>query len=216
MGTRSQSPPPFGHRQGFLFPLVWRILRVRCWPLAKLLPDSRLIIDIYILAWWIAEAALIVLCSVKLSWQGWGTWVAMCVLLYRLLDVMWVLTSMLLTGHWKRGGSWASLERVLFLVLCNAVEILVLFGAFYWAAGLLLPNAGATTPGLSSFFDAIHFSVVTGTTLGYGSPHPQGWLAKALSIAETWVVLLLVIVLIGYVLGARDKPTLDEDRPLGD
>ena len=84
-----------------------------------------------------------------------------------------------------------------------------IFAILFRACGILFPGIAGTIPVLNSFFDALYFSVVTGTTLGYGIPHPVGYLSRILSMIEGTSIILLVIAVVGYITGGKRKP---EDR----
>ena len=59
------------------------------------------------------------------------------------------------------------------------------------------------------FFDAVYFSGVTITTLGYGDIHPEHWVSRTLVLYEVFTGILLVVVAIGAYLGTDPKKPLD-------
>lgn len=119
---------------------------------------------------------------------------------------MFVLLSILIKGNYRRQGDWPSVNRVILLVVFNALEIMVLFALIFYVLGVLTPTIASTSPNLETFFDALYFSFVTGTSLGYGVPHPIGWLARLLAILESSSIILVVIAVISYITGERKKP----------
>ena len=83
---------------------------------------------------------------------------------------------------------------------------MIIFAFYYRSLGILLPEIAATSPKLSSFFDALYFSVVTGISLGYGVPHPIGWLSRLLSMMEATSIFIVVIAVISYITSGKRKP----------
>lgn len=79
-------------------------------------------------------------------------------------------------------------------------SISVLYGCVYY----FLPQSYIEPPfqrSISGVLDAIYFSFVTITTLGYGDFQPAHFLAKALVISQLLVGILTLVVGINYVLG---------------
>ena len=202
-----RNKPAFGHHLGIWYPLVWRILATnKFWSPSMWLPkDSALAIDIYIGSWWLIEVICIVFCNCSSCLNTNVIWGLVILPMFRLNDLMFVLLSILIKGNYRRQGDWPSVNRVILLVILNAIEIMVLFAIIFFALGILFPNDAATSPALDSFFNALYFSFVTGTSLGYGIPHPTGWLAKLLSIVEATSVILVVIAVIGYITTEKRK-----------
>ena len=202
-----QNKPAFGHHLGVWYPLVWRILATnKYWSPSLWLPkDSALAIDIYIATWWILEILGIVLCNKITQWQGTITWVFVFIIFFRLTDLMFVLSSILVKGFYKKQGDCPSVNRITLLVILNALEIMVMFAILYRALGILVPEIACITPKLNTFFDALYFSVVTGISLGYGIPHPVGWLARLLAMLEASSIVLVVIAVMSYITGEKKR-----------
>ncbi len=214
MSEEKQNPPMFGHHLGFWYPLAWRILASnKYWSPSMWLPkDSALAIDIYLGVWWFIELFTVVFCGLFFQWKGLQTWIFVFIVLFRFIDLMFVLTSILVKGNYRRIGDWPSLNRITLLVILNVFEIMFIFAILYRALGVLLPGLADTAPVLKNFFEAFYFSVVTGTTLGYGIPHPVGFLSRTLSMIEGTSVLLLVITVISYITGGKRKPEDKEHK----
>lgn len=200
--------PEFGKNLGLWYPLFWRILDSHeYWSLSHLFAKkSALGIDIYIGTWWVVEIFGAILCGSVFSWHPLGDWILMVLLCYRFFDIIFVLESTLLKGFYRNPYYWLSANRIMLLAIINAIEIMYIFAVFYRVFGILYPVAAGTEPILSDLFNALYFSVVTGTTLGYGKPHPIGWLSQLLVILETISIVLVVVVLVGYVASSRRRP----------
>lgn len=202
--------PSFDHRNGFFWPASYHILRsIPFWPIGKFLPNSRIAVDAYVVSCWIIELVLLLFCGLRYSWLGWCGWVLVVFAAWRFVDILWVLLSILLTGTWSERRGWSEPERVLLHVILNAFEIMIIFAAFYRVLGVLVPQCAKTLPPLGSFLEALCFSVVTATTLGYGKPAPVGWVSMLLASIETCTMVLVIVVLIGFIVGIRKKPKFD-------
>lgn len=199
--------PKFGHHLGIWYPLIWRILAInKFWSPSMWLPkDSALAIDLYIGTWWIFEIICIVLCDFLFKESYFYIWLFSILAIFRLTDIMFVLLSILIKGNYRRQGDWPSVSRVILLVILNALEIMILFAVLYYALSVLIPELGSTSPPLESFFDGLYFSFVTGTSLGYGIPHPIGNFSRFLSILEASSIILVVIAVIGYITNEKRK-----------
>ena len=105
-------------------------------------------------------------------------------------------------------------------VLCVAVSAYLLLGLLwtfcYWLAAELSPNAfsfnavTATDKSMSGF-NALYFSFVTLSTLGYGDITPVSSSARMLAAAESNVGLLYVAVLIARLVSLYSTPTQHEN-----
>ncbi len=202
-----QSKPAFGHHLGIWYPLAWHILATnKYWSPSLWLPkNSALVIDIYLGVWWLLEIISVFVCSKLFHWVGIGTYFFVFLVGFRFLDIMFVLSSILVKGFYKIQGDWISVNRITLLVIGNALEIMFIFAILFRALGVLLPSIAGTLPPLESFFDSLYFSVVTGISLGYGVPHPIGWLSRLLSMAEASSIFIVVIAVIGYITSEKKR-----------
>ena len=192
-----------GKRLGFLYPLAHKILRTHeFWSPSRWIPHSALATDLYILSCWIIEIIIIFLISSLQNTEI--LWTCLFIAMFRYLDLMFVLLSILVKGFYKN-KDWASSHRVTFLVVCNAIEIMVLFAIFYFGFERLFPEAAALKPPLDNFFEALYFSVNTGTCIGFGIPSPNGWITKLLTMFEGSSIVLVVIAVIGYISNEKSK-----------
>ncbi len=195
--------PRFSIRLGFIYPLAYKILEThKIWSPSRWLPHNALATDLYLISCWLIETLIIVVISTTQSLFTFYT--CLFVTLFRLLDLMFVLFSILVRGFYKN-KDWASAHRITLLVTFNALELMVLFAILYRSLAILAPTISLTNPPIESFFDALYFSVITGTSIGYGIPHPVGWLVKALTMLEGSSIVLVVIAVIGYISNERSK-----------
>jgi len=198
------SPPAYGREFGFLYPAIWRLLALnRFFSPSMWVPRNSVIgIDAYLLVCWSIElmSALFVT-----QWDSWRGVAVCCFLGFRWLDLFFVNVSVLVKGFYRR-GEWSSPSRVVLLALFNALELLFLFGMAYWTLFCLSPKACAFDPAPQNLWQGVHFSVVTGTSLGYGSPLPTGWLSRVFTAVETLHVLLVLIAVIAYARSLKEEP----------
>ncbi|MFA5260044.1 MAG: ion channel [Candidatus Omnitrophota bacterium] len=203
--------PKFGKKLGFWYPLIWRILSTnKYWSPSMWLPkESGLSIDIYVSIWWLIEILTALsykkLCGPAISF-------IIFMLTYRLIDLLFVLFSILLKGFYRRGKEWLSANRLIFFTICNTIEIMFIFGFFYYTLSVRYPQIVSFSSSLKTLFESFYFSVVTGTTLGYGTPYPISWGSQLLTIIETLIIFLIAIVLIGHLASARESPTDRENQ----
>jgi hypothetical protein len=191
--------PKFGSDHGYTYPAIWHILNgIRSITPSKWLPTSNAT-DLYILFWWVIEATYLIALT---DWLNWRAWVLCAIFLYRITDIF--LTQMTLLIGPKE---WASSQRLVLLLLLNAIELMIIYGALYWIFNNTLPILGAFSQKLNGFFECFYFSVVTATTLGYGSPHPIGTIARLVSMVESMHLLLIIVTLISYVRSSNSNQT---------
>jgi hypothetical protein len=194
-----QWAPQFGP-QGFIYPVVWRVLGWnRFFSPSMWLPrGSATAIDVYLLIWWVVEVVLVLLVWYAAAWESWASWLACGLFAFRLVDMLFVQVSILIKGFYRRPTDWFSSARIVLLTLFNAVELMFIYGVLYWALSQLQPRLAAFQPALSGLYDGIYLSVVTATTLGYGTPHPTAWLSRLISMFESGHLLLVILALIAY------------------
>ena len=85
------------------------------------------------------------------------------------------------------------------MAFINYVEIILGFAAIYYSA-----FKGAIR-GLQSSIDAIYFSFISATTIGYGDMYPLSDLAKFTCIIQSFISFLFVVFIIGVFLSNFDK-----------
>ena len=203
--------PAFGHTLGIWYPLIWRILDLNRFCSSEMwFRPSALYNDLWLGFCWITEIIIILCFGYLLNLESNLLWIGVGFVAFRFIDLMFALFSILIRGFNRRPGKWYSVNRIIFLVTTNAVEIFLVFAILYKCFEFLTPAAGKVNLVGLNFFEMFYLSVVTATTLGYGSVYPDGWLSQTLSIIETCSVFLVIVVLIGSVAGSRPPPVISE------
>ncbi len=82
------------------------------------------------------------------------------------------------------------------LTILNYIEITLGFGIIYKNCDLILKKTCSEV----TSFEAVYFSFVTSTTLGYGEYLPKYWTGQLVVIFQVLVMLVLVVVVINYFL----------------
>jgi len=78
---------------------------------------------------------------------------------------------------------------------------------------MLFPISASLSQPISGSIDALYYSVVTGTTLGFGDIHPKGPLSKAMAIVEVLSIFLVFVIVIGTIASQRAPiPDLDDTK----
>ncbi len=220
--TDIKKAPPAGHRYGFLYPVVWRTLEflskhslyhylITYLPTKHGKNGSAICSDIYVMSWWVVIAV-----SLYFTAHGdiWVVYLFLIVCAYRYIEIMSVLLSILVRRfikHTPRGQGWASGNRTLLLIVLNGLEIFALFAVFYISVQELWHPIKIYKGPEFGVLDSIYYSIVTGTTLGYGDILPIVWISKLLSIIEVLTVFLVfVVVLAGVASGRPGIPDLEK------
>lgn len=206
--------PKVGVQYGFLYPACWIVLETvsKCslYPLLKI--KSRIASDLYVVVWIMAGVSCLFLASRGAPYLP---AIVLLVCAYRYLDIMNVMLSVLIRGfirHDPSGQGRASSNRTLLLMLINGLEIFVLFAALFICVSSLVPPAGALSVAPLSIVDALYFSVVTATTLGFGDISPVGAVAKGMALTEVLSVFLVFVTVVANVASQRPGiPDLEQE-----
>lgn len=152
--------------------------------------------EFYVLAWFIA-----------LLWLLWhplkSTTFLLVIVTYRIVDGLNYRLSIVFVDRYKREWGLRSLNRSLILLLFNFFEIIIEFAILYLATNSIAYSSSKkiiTTP-----LEALYFSTITITTLGYGDMTPISSLGQKLALLEPLLGLILIILVIGvFLTGVRD------------
>lgn len=153
--------------------------------------------EFYVLAWFIA-----------LLWLLWhplnSTTFLLVIVTYRIIDGLNYRLSIVFVDRYKRDWGLRSLNRSLILFLFNFFEIIIEFAILYLATDSIAYSSSSkeiiTTP-----LEALYFSTITITTLGYGDMTPISSLGQKLALLEPLLGLTLIILVIGvFLTGVKD------------
>jgi len=199
--------PPFGGGYGFIYPLTARAL----WYATYITPIktfnlSATATDIVILAFLLIECAIAFL----IDPTSWLRFTAYGFVAYRLLDIYVVLSAMLILGFYRSREDWP-MRRGLLLVLVNVIEVFFMYGVLFYLLAQDMPTVAKMNIPLDNLWDAVYFSFVTGTTVGYGELHPIGWLARLLAMSESCLFLIVFLNLLAHFKGSA-WATVDADK----
>ncbi|MEC4723413.1 potassium channel family protein [Noviherbaspirillum sp. CPCC 100848] len=101
----------------------------------------------------------------------------------------------------------------LVLAFRSYLELLVGFGVFYYILPAWLFKYGESTTQFTNIIQAIYFSGVTITTVGYGDISPTHWFTQFLIVFQVFCGLTLALVSFTVYTGlalATSKPSSDE------
>ena len=149
----------------------------------------KLCVEIYV------AAKIILYLLILFSWQPqlWYCWV----ITYLILEtVMYLLGLIFLNTEYRQPASY---KRNLQMVIINYMEITLGFAAIYYCA---FKDAIMK---LNSSIDAIYFSFISSTTIGYGDMFPITNLAKLTCVAQSVISFLFTVFIIGIFLSNYDK-----------
>lgn len=201
--TTRVTPPKMGPEMGFLYPLCWMLLEgmSKC-SLASLL-KTRFRRDLYVVVWSALDVASLLLASTGVRGV---VVIVLLVCAYRYVDVMTVLLSKLIRGFIRYnplGQGMASANRTLLLLLINGLEVCVLFAVSFISVASIIHPAKAFNVAELSIGDAVYFSAVTATTLGFGDISPVATMSKILVVAEVLSIFLVFVVVVATVASQR-------------
>lgn len=139
-------------------------------------------------------------------------WLLLLLQFYRILDVVCVHLCEFFVGYYRDTEPWI-LNRAILLKVINVAEILLLYGMALYCLSRMYPDAFGMNVPFACLFDAIYFSVVTGTTLGFGDNYPKGPGAKALVMSEVLFLLLFGLAILSFLKGRSfGVPDIDQIR----
>jgi hypothetical protein len=104
------------------------------------------------------------------------------------------------------GYSLTSGQRRVLLAVMDFWLIFVGFSMLYFS---LIPNAFSKC--LLHFYDALYFTVVTGTTLGFGEITPTTPLSKTLIVIQTLICFVFALIIISNTVSFLPRPDKEEE-----
>lgn len=140
---------------------------------------------------------LTILCVVLFAHDHIPNWISYTVITYCLIDGLNYRLCIIFVDRYGQNWGLRSLNRSLILLMINYSELVIGFAALFLNTGSIWNSQGDS---ITLKSDALYFSVVTITTLGYGDYHPSDTLGRWLCSAETIMGFVLIILVIGTFL----------------
>ena len=162
--------------------------------------SGSIISEFYVVVWFLILLAI-------LTFNAYfAPWLAILIVCYRLVDGLNYRLCIIFVDRYKKDWGLRSLNRSLILLFINYLEIIVAFATLY----LLTDSVGYKSDApLASRLDALYFSVITITTLGYGDIKPIMQVGKWLSLTETVMGFVLIVLVVGsFLTGIHDIQNL--------
>jgi len=161
--------------------------------------------ELYVVGW-LAALVFILACAARTS----GFWAV--VVVYRLVDGFNYRLCIVFVDRYAPGWGLRSRNRSLVLLLFNYIEMILGFAYLFLVTQSVrhVPLGTSEPVDLQGAVDALYFSTVTITTLGYGDFQPYTATGRILVTLEaTGGVVFLALVLATFLTMTRD----DERRP---
>jgi len=143
-------------------------------------------------------------------------WMCVAIVTYCLVDGFNYRLCIIFVDRYAKDWGLRSLNRSLILLFINYAELIVGFATLYLLTGSIGYSKEQI---LSSHAEALYFSVVTITTLGYGDLKPIHSIARWLTIVETLMGVVLIVLVIGtFLTGVKNIRNVrrQQDQDLDD
>ncbi len=139
----------------------------------------------------------VILCLVFVACSRIPQWLCYTVAFYCIIDGLNYRLCIIFVDRYDKNWGLRSLNRSLILLLINYCELIVGFAILYLVSG----SVGFSESQLiTSRSEALYFSAVTITTLGYGDIKPIEPFGRWLSLSETLMGFVLIVLVIGTFL----------------
>jgi len=185
---------------GVVFPSKW----LHSWLLRLKIPEQAQIriFDVYVISWMLFSPLLLLLAGTRAQF-GRQRLLLGAVACWRALEILHIAVNILLFGRFRKSDDYtvSSARRSLLINVLNYIEFIVLFATIY-AAGL----ARDIRPAVDRSLDALYFSTVTMTTLGYGDYLPATGFARAIVALQAVIGIFFVALILGRVLTLLPQP----------
>lgn len=153
--------------------------------------SGSIISEFYVIIWFL------ILFVILMFNASLAPWLTILIVFYRIIDGLNYRLCIIFVDRYKQDWGLRSLNRSLVLLFINYLEIIIGFAALYLVTESVGYKVGVP---LSSRLDALYFSVITITTLGYGDIKPIAEVGKWLSLSEILMGFILVVLVVGSFL----------------
>lgn len=130
------------------------------------------------------------------------SWVYVAVVTYFLVEGFNYRLCVIFVDSYHEEWSLRSRNRSLLLLIINYFEMVIGFAALYLSTGSVVSISGQPLTGL---LDALYFSLVTISTLGFGDFIPHLAIGKKLVIIETLLGFIFVVLVVATFVNWRRK-----------
>ena len=158
--------------------------------------------ECYVLLWFCLVSSLLI------CWPT--TFVAAILASYRLADSFCYRLCKLFVDRYHSSWGLRSVNRAIILAVINYVELVLGFAIIYaWSGSISTGNPSRV---LSESLEALYFSCVTATTVGYGDYAPNGSVGQGIVVVEILMAIFLLALVLGALLtGVRDIQPLSKN-----
>ncbi|MBA7674955.1 hypothetical protein ES703_83183 [subsurface metagenome] len=148
--------------------------------------------------WYVLGRLMVLLIFLIVSWSSpCAKWIVAGLVGWEIIGLILIPLRITLVDRLAEDWKPKSYERSFVLVLVNYFEMVVAFAYFYRHFGLAGYSSGDP---IKTVGEALYFSVVTITTLGYGDIEPVTIRGRVLASAEPILGIILLVLVLGIFL----------------
>lgn len=184
------------------------LVRIKDFPIFSSYNSQSVFSEFYVVSWFVF---LLLLLFLYPFWYPFRPiliiWILLGLVAYRTIEGLAYRLSIIFVNKYSRKRGLRSMNRSLLLFMFNYCETIIGFAIFYLATrsiGYSNCDRVITKP-----IEALYFSVVTITTLGYGDMRPISRFGQGLALLEPLLGFVMVIIVIGVFLtgvkGIKEK-----------
>ena len=156
---------------------------------------------------WYVFLRLCVLCLIVTYFYEFNCFpiIKIILLFYFLINIVGYSLCIVFVDSYDKNLRPRSRNRSLILLIINYIEIIIAFAALYLITNSIV---GGNCQKITERMDAIYFSVVSITTLGYGDFTPINLCGKILIISETLMGLIFIVLVLATFLDLKKDDTI--------